>query len=60
MANMSYCRFENTYADLNDCYSALGEIDIDDLSTSEKRYAKKLLKLCKDIIADFDEDDLSD
>ena len=22
---MSYCRFENTYADLKDCYNALSE-----------------------------------
>lgn len=25
MANMSYCRFENTYKDLIDCYDALRE-----------------------------------
>ncbi len=23
MGNMSYCRFENTYGDLRDCYDAL-------------------------------------
>lgn len=25
MANMSYCRFENTNSDLRDCFNALGE-----------------------------------
>lgn len=25
MANMSYCRFENTYGDLNDCVQAMEE-----------------------------------
>ena len=28
MANMSYCRFENTYGDLADCVNALDESNI--------------------------------
>lgn len=57
--NMSYCRFENTYGDLQDCYDALAEKDLDELSESEKKYAKKLIKMCRDIADDFldDEDD---
>jgi phage host-nuclease inhibitor protein Gam len=56
---MSYCRFENTYGDLQDCYDALAEKDLDELSESEKKYAKKLIKMCRDIADDFldDEDD---
>lgn len=56
---MSYCRFENTYGDLQDCYDALSEKDLDELSESEKKYAKKLIKMCRDIADDFldDEDD---
>ena len=50
MANMSYCRFENTYADLYDCYEAFYEFD--ELSESEKKYALKLIKLCADLVAD--------
>ncbi len=49
MANMSYCRFENTTGDLEDCYNALGDLqDLNDeeLSESEKRYAKQLIWLC--------------
>lgn len=58
MGNMSYCRFENTYSDLQDCYDALGEKSLDELSESEKKYAQRLIKMCKDIAADFgDEDD---
>ncbi len=34
MGNMSYCRFENTLGDLQDCYD---NIDDPDLSESEKR-----------------------
>lgn len=56
--NMSYCRFENTYGDLQDCYNALAEEDLDELSESEKKYAKKLIKMCRNIADDFfDEND---
>lgn len=52
MANMSYCRFENTYKDLKDCY-----LNIDnELSESEENYRKKLIKLCKEI-AEYCEDE---
>lgn len=59
MGNMSYCRFENTYRDLQDCYDTLGEKSLDELSETEKKYAKKLIKMCRDIADDFldDEDD---
>ena len=51
MANMSYCRFENTYHDLRDCLAALEEGD--DLSDDEKRYKTRLVKLCKKIARDY-------
>lgn len=59
MGNMSYCRFENTYGELQDCYGALGKKSLDELSKTEKKYAKKLIKMCRDIADDFldDEDD---
>lgn len=58
MANMSYCRFENTYHDLKDCYEALNEAgSIDDLKKTvneyEKKYIQKLVELCKDIVDEF-------
>ena len=53
MGNMSYCRFENTYGDLQDCYNALGNKSLDELSKTEKKYAKELIKMCRDIADDF-------
>ena len=55
---MSYCRFENTFGDLQDCYEALAEKSLDELSETEKKYATKLIKMCRDIADDFlDEDE---
>lgn len=58
MANMSYCRFSNTLADLRDCQEALSNMDDfkKELSGEEARAAKKLLKLCGELAADFGED----
>lgn len=56
MSNMSYGRFENTLADLEDCEEALAELggfdEID--SGSERRCAIKLVRLCSNIAHDFD------
>ena len=41
---MSYCRFENTYNDLNDCYR---NIDNTDLSRTEIAARKQLIELCQ-------------
>ena len=53
MANMSYCRYQNTYRDLQDIYDNLFD---DDLSESEERYRKYLVKLCKKIVDEVFED----
>ncbi len=50
MPNMSYCRFENTYQDLSDCYE---HMDDTDLSEREAKYRHKLLKLVLNIYYDF-------
>lgn len=61
MANMSYCRFENTYHDLLDCEDHFGDTPNDDsgednaLSESETKYRNKLVQLCKRIADDWDE-----
>ena len=52
---MSYCRFENTYNDLQDCAEALA--DMGELSESETEYKNKLLDLCKEIAENFTPDD---
>ena len=55
MGNMSYCRFENTFKDLDDCYEALANGDLPD-SESETKYINKLIGLCRDIADDIKED----
>jgi len=53
MPNMSYCRFENTYKDLQDCSEHL----FDELSVIEEGYKKRLIRLCQDIVSEVGEDD---
>ena len=51
MANMGYCRFQNTLGDLRDCMDALDEIggDLTELSSDERRVAKRLIAMCLEI-----------
>lgn len=58
--NMSYCRFENTYKDLEDCYYSLTSKPFSDLSEIEKRYRNELVSLCKDIADEFETEDIDD
>ena len=51
MANMSYCRFQNTLQDLLDCYRHMD--DDDELSAKEKAARFRLLKLCEQIASDY-------
>jgi len=53
MSNMGYCRFQNTLADLRDCYDHIE--DVEDLSEEEARARKRIVKLCL-TIADESED----
>jgi hypothetical protein len=47
MANMSYCRFQNTENDLRDCLEHIN----DDLSSAEEKKARvALVQTCKEII----------
>tara|TARA_R100001443_G_C3318681_1_gene169516 strand:+ start:189 stop:383 length:195 start_codon:yes stop_codon:yes gene_type:complete len=50
MANMSYCRFENTARDLRDCVKALQNNETEDLSTYEKRGLQELLTYAHDVV----------
>ena len=50
MANMSYCRFENTLRDLRDCYD---NMDDNDLSESEFFMRKRMIELCMDIANEY-------
>ena len=60
MANMSYCRFENTLYDLQDCYEALQDVGgvenyINDKhpSEEEKEAIFGFIKLCSNIVSEF-------
>ena len=45
---MSYCRFHNTFWDLKQCVESLQyEVDINDLSKTEKDYAFRMRELCE-------------
>ena len=56
MSNMSYCRFENTARDLEDCLDAIRDGEINDLSSQyEVDGLEELLELCKNIVTYKDE-----
>ena len=51
MSNMSYCRFENTLKDMNDCLDALieGKVDLNDMSKEEKDAMINMIDCCDDL-----------
>lgn len=51
MANLSYCRFQNTARDLADCVEAIECDEIQGLDPRELNGLKKLLELSQDIVA---------
>lgn len=56
MGNMTYCQFENTFGDLQECLKSMQNKNIDELSESEQKYRKKLIILCKNITDEFYDD----
>ena len=62
MANMSYCRFHNTLADLYDCEGALEDfLDNDEnviTSDEERHKAKQLIELCHKIADNWEPEDI--
>ena len=54
--NISYCRFENTEKDLNDCLYAIEEGDYTDLSSyREEQALRSLFDTCEAILDYRDE-----
>jgi hypothetical protein len=45
MANMSYCRFENTYSDLLDCLANISDVAE---NGRDERYRIRLIQLLKE------------
>lgn len=68
MANMSYCRFENTVDDMEDCINALDDYDwylneiiINASSDQEASAIERFVELCKTVANAFkDRETLSD
>ena len=50
MGNMSYCRFENTAQDLQDCVRAIENSDVYDFSSYELNGFKKLIRLAEELV----------
>lgn len=53
MSNMSYCRFENTSADLKDCYD---NMDAEGMSYAERLARWRLIRTCMKIVADYEDE----
>jgi len=49
MSNMSYCRFENTLRDLQDCVMALEDSDLES-GGSEMEAAMQMIETCEEYI----------
>jgi len=58
MGNMSYCRFENTAQDLQDCVRAIENRDVYDFNSYELNGFKKLIRLAEEIVDMNDETEL--
>lgn len=56
MANMSYCRFQNTVRDVADCKHEFLGVD----SLAEAKAALKMYQLCRDIAEQYDADALAE
>jgi hypothetical protein len=55
MSNMSYCRFQNTAGDLEDCVDALKEIgELEELSDSERSYAERMKSICENYLEEYE------
>ena len=50
MGNMSYCRFENTAADLRDCLDAIHRGEINDLSSYEMDGLKSIMRVANELV----------
>ena len=47
---MSYCRFENTTRDMQDCVNAIEDREVDELSSYEVNALSEFLDLARQII----------
>lgn len=55
MGNMSYCQFENTAKDFEQCLEAMGNCDsLADFSGRERGYAEKMREMAEQYIEWYD------
>lgn len=57
MSNMSYCRFENTSGDLQDCVNAMEEAETlaeMDLSKYEQAAMKRMVETAQEFLEHYD------
>lgn len=54
MPNMSYCRFENTVNDMQDCLNAIEDNECNDLSKYEIKALQHFLELGR-VIVDYED-----
>lgn len=57
---MSYCRFQNTVIDLQDCADTLSDLrdgEEEELSSEELRAKNRLIQMCADITEEFGEEE---
>ena len=50
MGNMSYCRFENTANDLQDCLNAINRGETDELNQYEVQGLRRIIDMANDIV----------
>ena len=55
MGNMSYCRFENTANDLDDCLQAIEDGKYENLTSYERGGLSALMSLCEKVLEYKDE-----
>jgi len=63
MSNMSYCRFQNTVSDLEDCFDAMCGNDEyyqskADISEEELCALERMIEICRDIVNMADDDEI--
>lgn len=50
MPNMSYCRFENTFGDLLDCFNNINE----ETNSRDEDYRQRMINLLTDLVENCD------
>lgn len=57
MSNLSYCRMENTFGDLQDCWEFIrnqNAWEFEEMSQSEFNYMVRLVDLCHEIASEIE------